>query len=140
MHTPSTLLNALLASGALAILLCLGPVPTVEADSLDELRERFAERYPELARAKRDGIIGETWEGTVAVVSGSADEEIRDLLREENADRRTLYRIIAQREETTPEHVARRNARRNFDRANGNEYLRDREGNWYRKRDRENDD
>lgn len=121
----------------------VGPLPTADAQTLNELRERFKERYPALVRAKRAGVIGETWEGTVAVVRGvEAEREVRNLVREENRDRQILYRIIAEREETTPELVARRNAQRNFDRAEEGEYLRDHEGEWYQKEpdDEEDDD
>lgn len=112
----------------------LGPVPSADAQTLNELRERFKERYPALVRAKRAGTIGETWEGTVAVVRGvEASRAVRDLIRDENRDRQVLYRIIAEREETTPEVVARRNAERNFERAEEGEHLRDREGRWFQK-------
>lgn len=116
----------------------VGPVEPARGQSLGELRERFKERYPQLQRAKRERVIGETWEGTVAVVRGAeVERETRELLREENRDRQVLYRIIAEREETTPELVARRNAQRNFERAARGEYLRDREGRWYQKEDEE---
>lgn len=117
---------------AFVALACLSPLPTASAQTLDELRERFAERYPELVKAKREGVIGETWSGGVAVVR-DADEERQKLVREENADRKRLYEIIAEREDTTPELVGRRNARRNFQRAEEGDYLRDENGNWYRK-------
>lgn len=131
MNRRSIILSVLLA--AFAGLASIGPLPAAFAQSLDELRERFQQRYPEIARAKREGTLGETWEGQIAIVTG-ANKKLQQLVTEENRDRRTLYQIIAEREKTTPDLVARRNAQRNFQKAEPDEFLRGRDGTWYRKR------
>ena len=109
-----------------------------EGDSLAELRQRFRERYPELLRATRAGRIGETWRGFSAPVEeldprDERDQALRELIAQENADRRKLYQIIAERQDTTAELVAQRNAKRNFEKAEPGDYLKGRNGHWYRK-------
>lgn len=58
----------------------------------------------------------------------------RELVDEENADRRELYKLIAEKEKTTPEKVAERNAARNFQKARSGEYLKTRPGEWKKKK------
>jgi uncharacterized protein YdbL (DUF1318 family) len=103
------------------------------AQSMDELKARFAERLPQLRALKADGKIGETAAGAVEarITITLADSAT---LAEENKDRITLYRLIAQRENTTPEVVAQRNAQRNFQRATPGEWLKDLSGNWFQKK------
>jgi uncharacterized protein YdbL (DUF1318 family) len=108
--------------------------------SLPELKERFAERYPKIRAYKAEGKLGETWEGYLAAVKGryvEEDEKLGELIRAENRDRTLLYRIVADEEDTDPSHVARRSAIRNFKRAEVGRYLRDKQGQWYRKPDEE---
>ena len=113
--------------------------PEADGPSLPELRERFAERYPQIRARKQRGTLGETWEGYVAAVkragrgADGADAALRTLIEAENLDRTRLYRIMAEQEETEPAHVARRNAIRNFRRAEPGWYLRGRDGDWFRK-------
>ena len=98
----------------------------------EELRERFESRYREIQRLKAEGLIGETVEGYVEAV-GDAEDDARELIADENADRRELYALIADDEKTTPEKVAERNAARNFQKAKSGEYLKGRDGKWKRK-------
>jgi uncharacterized protein YdbL (DUF1318 family) len=75
---------------------------TARADRSDELRERFKNRLPQLREAKGSGTIGETAGGYVEAVEGkSLDEKLKKAVDEENADRRELYKIIAEKEKTT---------------------------------------
>ncbi len=101
-------------------------------DSKDELKERFAQRYPELLKLKAAGTIGETFQGFVEVVK-AGDAAAKEILAAENADRATLYRIIAKEQETTPEKVAARNAQRNFANAPAGEWLKHPDGQWRKK-------
>lgn len=101
-------------------------------DQIDALQQKFEQRYPELRQFKKDGVIGETAEGFVAFVKGE-DAAAASLVNDENADRRTLYKLIAQKEQTTEEKVAERNARRNFRNADKGEFLRDKSGQWSQK-------
>jgi len=131
----------------LALSLLVGAA-AAQDPSRAELKRRFEARYPQLAQLEAAGTVGETWEGFVAAVEpGSEDDEaVRKLLREENADRTTLYRLLAgevredlddaKRKKVTPETIAERNAWRNFERAADTERLRVAETIWVTKRER----
>jgi len=124
---PLTLISLL----ALCTLLLL--CRSASAADKDELRQRAEKRYPELQSLKAAGIIGETSEGFVEIVDGKdAPAEARKLVDEENADRRQLYAILARESSTTPDRVAAQAARRNFERADAGEYLKE-NGKWRRK-------
>lgn len=102
------------------------------AQSMDELKMRFEQRFPELRKLKTDGVIGETAAGAVEVRT-SVSSSATALIAEENRDRVTLYKLIAQREGTTPEVVAQRNGQRNFQRANAGDWLKGSDGRWFQK-------
>lgn len=118
-----------LALVALSLGLCLA----AEIDQrIDALQEKFEHRYPELRELKKNGVIGETAEGFVAFVKGET-AGAEEIVNEENADRRTLYALIAEKEQTTEQKVAERNARRNFRNAEPGDHLRDKDGRWSQK-------
>jgi uncharacterized protein YdbL (DUF1318 family) len=108
-----------------------------------ELKERFESRYERLLRWKQQGIVGETFDGWIeAVYEAVLNDEQRDLLAVENADRKALYALIADRvdengddKRVPPRIVAERNARRNFDKAEPDERLKVEEGYWIAKSD-----
>ena len=101
------------------------------APSESDLRKRFEERYPAIRELKQKGTVGETSDGYLDFVK-EKDDEAADLVKDENDDRKALYKLIADKEKTEPEVVAKRNARRNFDRARDGEYLKE-GGKWKKK-------
>jgi uncharacterized protein YdbL (DUF1318 family) len=120
--------------GALLAALAFTP-STVRADRAGELRDRFKNRFPQVRTAKQAGNIGETAAGMLEAVPGkSPDDATRKLMDEENADRRELYKLIAEREKTTAQKVAERNAVRNFEKAVAGEYLKAADGKWTQKK------
>ena len=96
------------------------------------LQKRFKARYPQLQQFKRDGVIGETDAGYVDFVKQKA-EKAATVVDEENADRKTLYKLIADKEGITIEVVAQRAAKRNFDKAKPGEWLK--EGSKWRQKE-----
>ncbi len=120
----------------LGVLTLLGFVPThARADRQDELQERFKSRFAQILEAKSAGKIGETTAGVIDAVDGKGLEpQLKSLLDDENADRRELYKLIAEKEKTTEDKVAERNAARNFQKARSGEYLKDRDGTWKKKK------
>ncbi len=109
------------------------------------LKQRFVQRYKQLVALKDAGRVGETYRGTVdavaptylddRVVPGKDDAPtIREFLAAENADRRTLYELIAAETGTTADQVAKRNAARNFERAAPEHYLQLPSGKWVKKK------
>jgi len=121
-------------AGALLSTIVLFPT-TARADRGDELRQRFKNRFPQIKAAKQAGKIGETSAGLLEGVPGKAlDDATRKLADEDNADRQELYKLIADREKTTAEKVAERNAARNFEKASAGEYLKGADGKWTQKK------
>ncbi len=98
-----------------------------------ELKKRFEDRYPRVRELKHSGIIGETYEGYVDFVKGKSNADAKSIVDEENADRREIYKLIAEKEGTTPEQVAAQNAKLKFAKAAPGEYLRDANGEWHKK-------
>jgi uncharacterized protein YdbL (DUF1318 family) len=125
-------LSAFLAALAL---LAVGAAAASAAD-LGALKKSFQERYPKLKKAKEEGKIGETYLGHVEAVKEEylKDAAIKKLIDDENADRKTLYQAIAEKEGITPEKVAARNAVRNFERAKPDEWLKPSDGKWVQKK------
>jgi uncharacterized protein YdbL (DUF1318 family) len=99
---------------------------------LKELRDRFKQRYAQIAALKKQGVIGETYEGYVDFVKDKPSDA-KELVDQENADRKELYKLLAEKEGTTPEKVAERNAKRNFEKASAGEFLKDADGKWTKK-------
>ena len=130
------LLLAMLAIATVPANVAFAAKPTTSESNddarLKDLQERFKQRLPKLKELKKQGIIGETYEGYVDFVKGKP-KDAEKLVKEENADRKELYTTIAQREGTTPEKVAERNGKRNFTKATPGEFLRDADGKWHQK-------
>ena len=124
--------------------------------AMHELKQRFKERFPTLVHLRREGKIGETWEGWTRAVrdefrnlrlteDGRIDDNqsqrdndqrmtVGRFIDEENSDRTKLYGIIARRQNTTPELVGRRNAERQFEQAEVGTYLKkDADSPWQQK-------
>ena len=103
------------------------------APSESDLKKKFEERYPAIRALKQAGTVGETSEGYLDfVTSKDKNEDAADLVKEENADRRTLYALIAEKEKVDADLVAKRAAKRNFERARDGEYLKE-GGKWKKK-------
>lgn len=104
-----------------------------QGPSRAELKERFRARDAKLTELKDAGLVGETFQGYVEVVPGrELDEEGRKLVEAENADRRTLYEMIAKEQGITVEEVGQQAAKGNFRYAKRGHWLRYPEG-WRQK-------
>jgi uncharacterized protein YdbL (DUF1318 family) len=105
-------------------------------DDSAKLKERFKQRHPQLVELKDGARVGETTEGYVDFVQAnySKDRSAKKLVEAENRDRRALYALIAKKAGTAPETVAKRNARRNFNKAKPHHYLKLRSGKWVQKK------
>ncbi|HWB20285.1 MAG TPA: DUF1318 domain-containing protein [Phycisphaerales bacterium] len=117
------------------------------SDDKSDLKARFKARDAALQLAEHAGFVGETVEGYVEVVDhAKPDESVLKTLKEENADRKTLYSFLSENltreaqkkntgEKITPEMVARHNAERNFRRTKPNDFLRVEDKIWIQKKD-----
>ena len=139
MKTTTTITTWLIAI-LTGLFFAFAPAPRARADSTAdrkaELKERFRSRDQRLDAYKKDGKIGETTEGFIEAVKKAYldDETLARLVKEENADRKELYAIIAKETNATPEVVADQNARRNFQRARPGEWLKAASGEWRQKK------
>ena len=114
----------------LMVMMLVAPASLLAATK-EEIVERQAERLPELSKLKQQGVIGETSEGYLDFVEARTDKASK-LVNEENADRRELYELIAEETGATTEVVAKRTAKRYFERAKKGEFLKE-GGKWRRK-------
>lgn len=106
-----------------------------------ELKKRFEARFDEINELKDKAFIGETFEGYVAALDDRLlSRAHRQVVEDENTDRKALYGLIAERvdegrEQVPPRVVAERNARRNFEKASARHFLKNSEHRWFQKRD-----
>jgi len=118
------------------------PAAAQNDDELAELKERFKQRYPTLVKLKDAQKVGEVHDGFAAAVKNeylddTAKEKttVRELLAAENADRRRLYEIMAERTDTTPAEVAKTNAARLFEQGRPDWYFKPEKSGWKLKKD-----
>jgi uncharacterized protein YdbL (DUF1318 family) len=140
-------LSGVLLCGLLVLHVLVSAAPG-QVVSRDDLKKRFESRYPTLVQLKTAGKIGETWGGLVAAVeSGFGQEEaIATVIRQENDDRRMLYRLLSDefgehpddpgRPKVSPAVIAERNAWRNFEKASPTHLLGVAEATWVTKKQR----
>ncbi len=106
--------------------------------SKDEVVQSMKDRHPDLMQAKDQGLVGEAWNGMVAIVDQGADSRVQDLVDSENYDRRELYQVIAAQTDTSVQEVALQNRIRMYRLADDNHYVQDQNRNWVRKKDFKN--
>ena len=108
-------------------------VPARAADRMAELQAKFQQRFAEVRKYKDAGQLGETAVGMLDAVKPGGDAAVAKVIADENADRTELYALIAKKENTTADVVARTNARRNFQRAKAGDWLKADDGQWRQK-------
>ena len=123
----SALTNMILVAAALAF---AGAAQA--ADRMAELQERFKQRFTDIRKYKDAGQIGETSTGLLAEVKGAGAGAAK-VVADDNVDRQELYALIAKKEGTSPDVVARTNATRNFQRAKKGDWLKGDDGQWRQK-------
>ena len=74
----------------------------------DDIKDRMAQRLPQIIALKDKGIIGENSNGYLAFVGSSREGE--SIINAENADRKTVYQMIAKKTGTSAETVGKQRA------------------------------
>jgi len=97
----------------------------------DDVKARMKSRLPEIVKLKAQGLVGETARGYLAHVTSSTAG--RDIVDAENADRKSVYTLIAGQQGVSIEKVEILRARQIVDNANAGEFLQKPDGTWYRK-------
>ncbi len=128
-----------------------------KAPTLDELKERFKDRFLVLMKLKDTGVVGETLNGMVEALrkqdldetvpkvkkpDGSDQKErptLKEFLKQENQDRKLLYKLFAKKLKRSPDEIARQNALRNLKKAKPNHYFKLKNGKWVKKKALEGD-
>jgi uncharacterized protein YdbL (DUF1318 family) len=100
----------------------------------DRLQARSEQRYPQIRQYKSQGKIGETSSGYLEAVKKDylSDSALKELIDEENKDRKALYAILADEDGTDVSLVAKRAAKRNIERAKSGEFVKQ-DGTWRKK-------
>ena len=99
---------------------------------LGEIKAAMKERQPAVEALWAAGKIGETNQGLIEARSELSAQE-QATVQAENADRKVVYRVIAQSTESTQRQVAVQRAAQISKRAAAGLWLQDASGQWYRK-------
>ena len=92
------------------------------------------QRHAALLQAKDNGLVGEAWNGLVALVRDGAPQQVQNLVRAENEDRKMLFKIIADETGTSVPEVAMQNRIRMYRLAEEDHFVQDQDRNWVRKK------
>ncbi len=126
---------------ALLLLTILGVLfvttPAMAQDTRSSVEARIKDRFSKLEAYRNQGKIGEVFDGTTQFVNDqyASDATLKGLVDQENADRKILFAIIAKEEGGKVEEVATVYARRLFELAKGDHYLKGKNGQWVKKSD-----
>ncbi|MFW6179229.1 MAG: YdbL family protein [Desulfohalobiaceae bacterium] len=110
-------------------------VTGVQARDKQEVVQSMKDRHSELQQAKDQGLVGEAWNGLVAVVQDDASQKVQDLVQAENQDRKELFKIIAQETDAAVQEVAKQNRIRMYRLAEDGHFVQDQNRNWVRKKE-----
>ena len=80
--------------------------------------------------AKAQGVVGETIDGYLALVSGSASSEVEAAVNEINIRRKSVYTSLARQKGTSPENVAGVSGEKLIAKAKAGEKVRLSSGAW----------
>ena len=110
------------------------PAPQPRQGEVDYSREAMIQRYKArkavIADLKARGVVGENSNGLLAFVTTKQEQE--SVVREENRDRRQLYKLIAEKNNQTREVIGARAALPHAEHAKTGEYLMQ-NGEWKKK-------
>ena len=90
----------------------------------------------DVAKLKNDGKIGETWRGYIEAVTNKAADEARvaAVVNAENVARKYTYERQARNRKTSVDHEEERAGRQKIDNANSGDFVKEKDGNWVRKK------
>lgn len=98
----------------------------------NDIKARMLQRKPTITKLKSAGAVGENNRGFLEFRPGAAKKE-ETTVAAENKDRGSVYRAIAQREGSSPQHVGERRAVQIGQKAAPGTWLQKPTGEWYRK-------
>jgi uncharacterized protein len=111
--------------------LVFGAVAT-QAQDLNAVRARMAQRLPQLDALKSSGAVGEDNRGYVAV--RATRDNAGEIVSAENADRRVVYEGIAKQTGSSADAVGKARARQIAAQSAAGVWLQAEDGSWYQKK------
>jgi uncharacterized protein YdbL (DUF1318 family) len=98
----------------------------------DQLQKRMKDRLPQIVALKSKGVIGENSKGYLEFVGQS--REGANIVKAENADRKTLYTAVAKKTGATVDQVGSRAALKWKQNLGAGEYFKNPDGTWMRRK------
>jgi uncharacterized protein YdbL (DUF1318 family) len=97
-------------------------------------RDNIWMQRKEVDELKRRGVVGETWEGYLAVVEGAdADSRVKAVLAEDERIRKDEYQVEAKKSRSTLEQVSQKAGEKAIASAAAGEFVKGRDGKWVKK-------
>jgi uncharacterized protein YdbL (DUF1318 family) len=115
------------------VLFALYCIPSLPANNAETIKQNMLKRRPRIQELKREGLIGENHEGYLAVVDKSLPAADKNILDDENKDRKEVYEAIAKQQGSNARTVGQLRAKRIFEQARSGEYLKSEGGSWKQK-------
>ncbi|MEA1968662.1 MAG: DUF1318 domain-containing protein [Thermodesulfobacteriota bacterium] len=103
----------------------------VQAVFAGNIKERMKKRLPQIVQMKKQGIIGENFRGYLEFVSAKKINEA--LVANENRDRKKIYSAIAKQQNAAIKKVEELRGIQIVQKAHKGEYLKKKDGTWYKK-------
>ncbi len=101
------------------------------ADNINLIKQRMRQRLPVIVKMKHQGIIGEDSYGFLEFVTNKKINQ--NIVAAENKDRKTIYSLIAKQQGVSITKVETLRGLQIVRKANKGEYLKEKNGTWYRK-------
>jgi uncharacterized protein YdbL (DUF1318 family) len=114
-----------------------GPTDYLKVAGATWIQKRDEPRYRKLQDLKKQGKVGETAQGLLMPVTEEAagDRQVRKLVDQENAARRTRFAQLAKVLKRSADQVAREKAKGYFQDARANDHVQTADGKWHRRKD-----
>jgi len=101
------------------------------AEDMQAIKARMLQRKPTIDALKQSGAIGEGVDGYLHVRQAAGNAA--SVANTENADRRTVNQMIAQKEGATVEQVSRKVAATIISNSQTGHWIQKQDGTWYQK-------
>lgn len=102
----------------------------VHTASAAGLKERMAQRLPQIITLKTQGIVGENNHGYLEFIGSRSNES---LINDENSDRKKVYIAISKQQGAPLDVVEKRRAAQIESMGGSGEWFQDKQGEWYKK-------
>ncbi len=104
---------------------------TCFAGNIRQIKQRMKQRLPVIVKMKHQGIIGENSSGYLEFVTNRKINV--NVVKEENKDRKMVYSMIASQQGVSIQKVENLRALQIVRKAGKGDYLKRKNGTWYRK-------